>query len=49
MSEQKEAKVRIKINKFLEEAGWSFFDSEDGKTNPTFVTITRIAGALSSC
>jgi len=26
----KEAGARIKINKFLEEAGWRFFD-EDGK------------------
>ena len=28
-----EAKARIKINKLLEEAGWRFFDSEEGKTN----------------
>jgi type I restriction enzyme R subunit len=27
----KEAKARIKINKLLEEAGWSFFDSEQGR------------------
>ena len=27
----KEAKAKIKINKLLEEAGWRFFDSEDGK------------------
>ena len=29
----KEAKARIKINKLLEEAGWRFFDSEEGKAN----------------
>jgi len=29
----KEAKARIKINKLLENAGWRFFDDEDGKTN----------------
>ena len=28
-----EAKARIKINKLLEEAGWRFFDSDDGKAN----------------
>ncbi|MFM2017341.1 MAG: hypothetical protein RL007_997 [Bacteroidota bacterium] len=27
----KEAKARIKINKLLEEAGWRFFDSDEGK------------------
>ena len=27
----KEAKARININKLLEEAGWRFFDNEDGK------------------
>ncbi len=30
---QKEAKARIKINKLLEEAGWRFFDNEEGKAN----------------
>lgn len=30
---EKEAKARIKINKLLEEAGWRFFDSTEGKTN----------------
>lgn len=30
---QKEAKARIKINKFLEEAGWRFEDDETGKAN----------------
>ncbi|WP_281309987.1 DEAD/DEAH box helicase family protein [Flavobacterium flavigenum] len=29
----KEAKARIKINHLLEEAGWSFFDSETNKAN----------------
>jgi type I restriction enzyme R subunit len=29
----KEAKARVKINKLLEEAGWRFFDSADGKAN----------------
>lgn len=28
-----EAKARIKINKLLEEAGWRFFDSPEGKAN----------------
>ncbi|HQH41117.1 MAG TPA: DEAD/DEAH box helicase family protein, partial [Bacteroidales bacterium] len=32
MSEN-EAKARIKINKLLEEAGWRFFDTEEGKAN----------------
>lgn len=29
----KEAKARIKINKLLEEAGWRFFDDENGTAN----------------
>jgi len=29
----KEAKARIKINKLLEEAGWRFFDNENGAAN----------------
>lgn len=29
----KEAKARIKINKLLEEAGWRFIDTPDGKAN----------------
>jgi type I restriction enzyme R subunit len=29
----KEAKARIKINKLLENAGWRFFDDENGKAN----------------
>ncbi len=30
---QREAQARIKINKFLEESGWRFFDSNEGKAN----------------
>lgn len=30
---QKEAKARIKINALLQEAGWRFFDDENGKAN----------------
>lgn len=30
---QKEAKARIKINRLLEEAGWRFFDTSEGKAN----------------
>jgi len=30
---EKEAKARIKINKLLEDAGWRFFDDENGPTN----------------
>lgn len=33
MSNDKEAKARIKINKLLEESGWRFFDTEEGKAN----------------
>jgi type I restriction enzyme R subunit len=33
MPNDKEAKARIKINKLLEEAGWRFFDTEEGKAN----------------
>ena len=29
----KEALARIKINKYLEDAGWRFFDNEKGKAN----------------
>ncbi|GHV77052.1 hypothetical protein AGMMS49942_18730 [Spirochaetia bacterium] len=29
----KEARARIKINKLLEESGWRFFDTPDGKAN----------------
>lgn len=30
---EKEAKARIKINKLLEESGWRFFDTSEGKAN----------------
>lgn len=30
---EKEAKARIKINKLLEEAGWKFFNNDQGKAN----------------
>jgi len=30
---QKEAKARIKINGLLQNAGWRFFDDENGKAN----------------
>ncbi|HYT44215.1 MAG TPA: type I restriction endonuclease [Methylomirabilota bacterium] len=30
---QKEAAARIKINNLLQEAGWRFFDDENGKAN----------------
>lgn len=33
MSNDKEAKSRIKINKLLEDAGWRFFDNDHGKAN----------------
>ena len=41
----KEAKARIKINKLLEEAGWRFFDNEEGSANIQLeanVKITKI-------
>jgi type I restriction enzyme R subunit len=33
MTNSKEAKARIKINKLLEESGWWFEDNEKGKAN----------------
>lgn len=42
----KEAQSRIKINKLLEEAGWSFFDSSNGKANVVLepnVKLTKAA------
>ena len=33
MPNDKEAKVRIKINKMLEESGWRFDDNEKGKAS----------------
>ena len=44
----KEAQARIKINKLLEEAGWRFFDSSDGKANIILEPAVKIskAGAI---
>ncbi|MDO9128753.1 MAG: DEAD/DEAH box helicase family protein, partial [Anaerolineales bacterium] len=39
---QKEAKARIKINKMLEDAGWRFFDNEDGPANIQLELHTQI-------
>ncbi len=38
----KEAKARIKINKLLEEAGWRFFDSKEGKANIILENKTKL-------
>ncbi len=38
----KEAKARIKINKLLEEAGWRFFDDENGSANIQLESNTKI-------
>ena len=38
----KEAKSRIKINKLLEEAGWRFFDDENGKANVQLESNVKI-------
>jgi len=38
----KEAKARIKINKLLEEAGWRFFDDENGKANVQLESNVKI-------
>jgi len=41
---KKEAQARIKINKLLEEAGWRFFDDDNGKANIVLeggITLTR--------
>ena len=38
----KEAKARIKINKLLEEAGWRFFDSKEGKANIVLENRTKL-------
>jgi len=45
----KEARARIKINRYLEEAGWRFFDSSDGKANIVLepsvkITKTKLSG-----
>lgn len=44
MSQNKEARARIKINKLLEEAGWRFFDSEDGQANILLENNVKILG-----
>ncbi len=41
---KKEAQARIKINKLLEEAGWRFFDDDNGKANIVLeggITLTQ--------
>ena len=38
----KEAKARIKINKLLEEAGWRFFDSKEGRANIVLENKTKL-------
>ena len=39
----KEATARIKINRLLEEAGWRFFDDENGICNVRLESNTKIA------
>lgn len=39
---KKEATARIKINKMLEEAGWRFFDDENGKANIALETNVKL-------
>lgn len=41
-----EAKARIKINKKLEDAGWRFFDDENGKVNICLENQTQITQTL---
>jgi type I restriction enzyme R subunit len=38
----KEAKARVRINKLLEEAGWKFFDTAEGKANIYLETNLKI-------
>ena len=38
----KEARARIKINKLLEESGWRFFDSLQGRANITLEINTKL-------
>ncbi|MDI6736363.1 MAG: N-6 DNA methylase, partial [bacterium] len=40
----KEAKSRIRINKFLENAGWRFFDNDQGKANICLESNVKITG-----
>ncbi|MDD5015721.1 MAG: DEAD/DEAH box helicase family protein, partial [Atribacterota bacterium] len=39
----KEAKARIRINKLLEEAGWRFFDTPEGKANIRLEITVKIS------
>ena len=39
---QKEAKARIRINKYLEDAGWRFFDTDAGSANICLETNVKI-------
>ncbi|HOX53846.1 MAG TPA: DEAD/DEAH box helicase family protein [Candidatus Omnitrophota bacterium] len=39
---EKEAKARIKINKLLEESGWRFFDTPEGKANVKLESNVRL-------
>lgn len=41
-----EAKARIKINKLLEEAGWRFLDSEQGKANVLLEQNVKVTQSL---
>jgi type I restriction enzyme R subunit len=41
-----EAKARIKINKLLEEAGWRFFDDENGKANVLLEQNVKVTQSL---
>ncbi len=38
MANSKEAVARLKINKLLEEAGWRFFDNDEGELLRTYMT-----------
>lgn len=38
----KEATARIKINRLLEEAGWRFFDDDQGRANIVLEPNTKI-------
>lgn len=42
----KEAKARIKINKLLDEAGWRFFDNEEGNANIILENNTKITQTI---
>ena len=42
MSCEKEAKVRIKINKLLEESAWRLLDDENGRANVDLEYSTKI-------